>query len=242
MIVIVPPILRPSNCASREPIATWQIAGRGQEASFDASGRRLLVWTFAGDVSVWDVSSRRKVAAFSDPELRSASLSPDGTRVVAAGTDRIARIRYLTGGRELKDPPRHALAIVAASFSADGGRLLTASRDKTAKLWDTQTGDRLVSFRGHETELSGAAFDPTDRWVVTASLDGTARVWDAQTGQELALFRHPVEVYGATLDRNGRHVLTLDSTGRARVFRCETCVPLDELVRLARSRSLTGPE
>ena len=74
------------------------------------------------------------------------------------------------------------------------------------------------------------------RWVVTASLDGTARVWDALTGQEIALFRHPAEVTAASLDLDERLVLTLAADGRARLFRCETCVPLDGLVRLARSR------
>ena len=94
--------------------------------------------------------------------------------------------------------------------------------------------------RGHETEVAGASFDPTGRWVVTASLDRTARVWDAQTGQEIERFRHPGEVIAAAFDRDGRHVVTRAGDFRARVFDCETCVPLDELVRLARSRLVPG--
>ena len=226
-----------------EPTATWHVEGRGEGVSFDAGGSRLLVWTRDGGVVVWDVRSGRRLAAFSYPELRSAALSPDGAQVVSAGTDRTARIRDVASGQDTQGrAPFHRLAIVEASFSADGGRLLTASRDTTAKIWDARSGVELVSLRGHENELTGARFDPNDRWVVTASLDRTARIWDAQTGQELARFRHPFEVLAATLDRDGRHVLTVDNNGRARVFRCETCVPLGELVRLARSRLLTRPE
>ncbi len=95
-------------------------------------------------------------------------------------------------------------------------------------------------FRGHESELAGAAFSPGDRWVVTAGGDDTARAWDAQTGQELALFQHPAAVAEATFDRDGRRVLTLAADYRARVFRCDTCLPLDQLVRLARSRIVAG--
>ena len=224
------------------PAATWHLDGRGQGAGFDAKGRRVLVWTGEGGVSVWDIASRRRLAAYSAPgPLRAAALSPDGSRVVSAGDDGIAWVRDVASGQELVKPPHHALAVVAASFSADGNRLLTASLDKTARIWDAHTGSELVPFRGHETELTGAAFAPGDRWVVTAGLDGTARVWDALTGQELALFRHPAELVGATFDASGRRVLTLAVDARARVFRCETCVPLDELVRLARGRLDADP-
>ena len=82
------------------------------------------------------------------------------------------------------------------------------------------------------------ASTPTEQWVATAGTDdGTARVWDAATGQELAASTiHPANVVTATFDRGGRLVLTWADDYRARVFRCETCLPLDELVRLARSR------
>ena len=224
-----------------EPVATWHVDGRAQGAGFDASGRRLVVWTEDGGVGVWDVPSRRRLATFTSPAaLRSASLSPDGSRVVTAGDDGAARIWDVASGRELRQF-RQALAVVAASFSADGSRLLTAGLDQTSKIWDARTGRELVSFRGHESELAGAAFSPGDRWVVTAGLDdGTARTWDALTGQELAAFHHPAVVVAATFERDGRRVLTLANDYRARVFRCETCVPLDALVRLARSRLVAG--
>ena len=225
-----------------EPAATWHLDGRGTGARFDATGRRLVVWTEDDRVVVWDVPSRRRLAAFSSPaQLRSAALSPDGTRVVTAANDGVARIWTVPGGRELR-PPRpvkHALAVVSASFSADGSRLLTAGNDQTARIWDVRTGRELVSLRGHGSELASAVFDPDEQWVATAGTDdGTARVWDAVTGQQLAVFHHPhpADVVTATFDRSGRLVLTWADDYRARVFRCETCLPLDDLVRLARSR------
>ncbi len=228
------------NRTRPEPAATWHLDGRGQGADFDANGRRLVVWSEDGGVSVWDIPSRRRLAAFSIPTaLRSASLSPDGSRVVTAGNDGIARIWDVASGGELKSFS-HALAVVAASFSADGSRLLTAGLDQTAKIWDAQTGDELVSLKGHESELAGATFSAGDRWVVTAGLDETARTWDALTGQELAVFQHPAAVTEATFDRDGRRVLTLAADFRARVFRCDTCLSLDGLVRLARSRLVAG--
>ena len=225
-----------------KPAATWHLDGRATDARFDATGRRLVVWTEDDRVVVWDVASRRRLAAFSSPaQLRSAALSPDGTRVVTAANDGVARIWAVPGGRELRLPRpfEHELAVVSASFSADGSRLLTAGNDQTARIWDVRADRELVSFRGHGSELAGAAFDPAEQWVVTAGTDdGTARVWDAATGQQLAVFHHPhpANVVTATFDRGGRLVLTWADDYRARVFRCETCLPLDDLVRLARSR------
>ena len=220
--------------------AAWHLDGRGVGASFDAVGRRLLVWTHEGDAVVWDVDSGRRLLAVSNPRLRSAALTPDGTAVVSVGDEPMVRTWDVTTGQEtVESDPTHTLAITGASFSGDGRRLLTASRDTTARIRDARTGVELVALRGHNDELEGARFDPTGRWVVTAGLDRTARVWDAQTGQEIAGLHHPFDVMAATLDRNGRRVLTVDSGGRARLFRCETCVPLDDLVRLARSRLLT---
>ena len=43
-----------------EPAATWHLDGRGTGAGFDATGRRLVVWTEDDRVVVWDVASRRQ--------------------------------------------------------------------------------------------------------------------------------------------------------------------------------------
>ena len=171
--------------------------------------------------------------------LRSAALSPDGLRVVTGANDRVARIWDVAAGREVEEFP-HGRAVVAVSFDGDGKRLLTASADGTAKIWDTRSDHAPIVLRGHQTEVTDASFDPTGRWVVTASLDRTARVWDAQTGQEIERFYHPAEVIAATFDGD-LHVVTRAGDFRARVFDCETCVPLDGLVRLARSRLVPGP-
>ena len=202
----------------------------------------MLAWTEDGDVAVWDTATGSRVGASPrQAGLRTAVLSPDGSRVVTAGDDGVARIRDVASGQEITTV-RHALPVVAASFSADGRRLLTASLDRTAKIWDARTGEELVAFEGHESELASAMFSPGDRWVVTPGLDDhTARVWDARSGQELEKLHHPANVTSASFGGDDGGVLTLSDDFRARVFRCETCVPLGELVRLARGRLVPGP-
>ena len=186
---------------------------------------------------MWDSASRRRLGSSGSPAYDGAALSPDGVRVATGGLDGMRD--WMLPAAERWSSFRHALPVVAVWFNADGSRLLTASADGTAKIWDVRTDRDPVALRGHQTEITDASFDGTGRWVVTGSLDGTARVWDGQTGQEIERFHHPDSVISATFDR-GTHVVTRAGDFRARVFDCETCIPLDGLVRLARSRLVPG--
>ena len=225
----------------KEPVAAWRLDGRGEGAGFDASGSRVVAWSDEGVVTVWDVASRRRLVTLSVPGVRRvAALSPDGLRVATGAGDGTVQIWNVADGREVKRF-HHALPVVAVSFDANGGRLLAASADGTAKIWDARTDRDPIALRGHQTEITDASFDSTGRWVVTASLDRTARVWDGLTGQEIERFHHPAQVTAARFGRDARHVVTVAGDFRARVFGCETCVPLEALVRLARGRLVPGP-
>jgi hypothetical protein len=66
----------------------------------------------------------------------SASLSPDGMRIVTTGGDLTARVSDATTGAETLILKGHADAVGFAAFSPDGSRIVTASRDRTARVWD----------------------------------------------------------------------------------------------------------
>ncbi|MBV8106536.1 MAG: TIR domain-containing protein, partial [Hyphomicrobiales bacterium] len=118
-------------------------------------------------------------------EVRSASFSPDGTRVVTASADRTARVWDLRGERpSFVALEGHTGSVASASFSPDGTRVVTASLDKTARVWDWR-GEQptFVALEGHQHAVVSASFSPDGTHVVTASLDNTARVWDLRGGR-----------------------------------------------------------
>ncbi|MCA9545420.1 MAG: hypothetical protein KC613_13545, partial [Myxococcales bacterium] len=109
--------------------------------------------------------------------------SPDGTRLVTAGTDGKARIWHL----DLRQAPvvldagdKHR--VDKALFSPDGKRVLTLTSGGKAYLWDLQ-GKRLgpamtAGSPGNPTYgVWLALFLPGDR-LVTAARDGWVRLWD----------------------------------------------------------------
>jgi len=70
--------------------------------------------------------------------FRSAVFSPDGTRVVTASEDRIARVWNAATGEPLGEPMEHDGHIVSAVFSSPDGRLCGHGERRTTRraVWD----------------------------------------------------------------------------------------------------------
>ncbi len=77
-----------------------------------------------------------------DGEVRDASFSPDGTKVVTASADDTAQVWDAKTGQKIGQPMRHADWVHTAEFSPDGTKVVTASWDGTARVWDATTGAR----------------------------------------------------------------------------------------------------
>ncbi len=81
--------------------------------------------------------------------VRSASFSPDGSRIVTASGDKTAKVWDAASGAEILTLKGHTDTVFSASFSPDGSRIVTASRDNTAKVWDATTGAEVLTLKGH---------------------------------------------------------------------------------------------
>jgi WD40 repeat protein len=158
----------------------------------------------------------------------SASFSPDGRRVVTAGThykDHYGPYGFpwvwdAATGKPLVAEIGKASGQVKcrfAAFSPDpGGRWLLTFADggRVAYLRDAAAGKTQVEYRGHEDWISAAAFSPDGRRVVTASRDGTARLWDADVGPGSSprKGRWP-NVDAAALSPDGRRLVEIPDLG-----------------------------
>ena len=112
------------------------------------------------------------------------SLSPDGSRFVAADYDKydkkkVAKVGDARTGAEELSLKGHTDRIISASFSPDGSRIVTASVDGRLKVWDPKTGIEVLSLKGHTGVEWSASFSPDGLRIGTSSKDGTAKMWDA---------------------------------------------------------------
>jgi WD40 repeat protein len=210
-----------------------------QDAVLDVARRRITDQVFEQVLRELDRDGpypdllRFGTAAHADERawVTSAAFSPDGTQVVTANNDGMARRWSVTTGRPLNAPLVHHGAVTAVAFSPDGTRIVTASRDGTARVWSAATGEPVtdpIEHRGASlAEVTAVAFSPDGSRLVTASENRAAWLWNAATG---ALVTGPLghrdRVVTAGFSPDGRRIITASDDHTAQVWDATTGAPI----------------
>ena len=206
------------NLVSGREIATlkghqdWVIS-----AQFCADSARVVTGSRDGTARLWDATSGREIGVLRSgieslnwslllgPEAY-VGVSPDGTRVLTASNDKIARVWDAASGREVAELKGHQGEIGSIAFSSDGTRVVTRSLDNTARVWDATSGREIAVLHTQAGEFSFAAviMSPDGKRIVTISYAfgaATARLWDAESRREIATLRGQ-DVKSAGLEGN----------------------------------------
>ncbi|MDX1665079.1 MAG: protein kinase [Candidatus Promineifilaceae bacterium] len=190
--------------------------------------RMLATVTNRDTVTLWQrepaAGSAAAVATFAftlyGTPIGQVLLSPDGTRLAAAGADRVG-VWDVLSGRELFTLPGGAGRI---AFAPDGDRLLAANAE-ALRIWDlTPAGSReKQTLAAHAGNIWDLDFSPDGQWVASAGLDGQAAIWDWEAGRRLLLLEgHQGPVQAIAFSPDGALVATGGHDGVARVWDAET--------------------
>jgi WD40 repeat protein len=172
-------------------------------ATLSADGRTVLTVS-RGMARLWDGTTGKVLHNLShgaDVRVTFAALSPDGSMVVTAGSDKTARL-WDAGEGKVLCTLRHEAPVKFAAFDAAGQRVATVSdswiagadgnKEKQAgsndaRVWEVSSGKRLgsrdadVSPFGEQPTRRPAAFFANGSRVI--SIDTfLGFVWDADTG------------------------------------------------------------
>src|SRR5262249_50927582 len=149
-------------------------------------GRRLAVH-FPGRVPketrVYEVDTGRSLAmaTCSDGLLTSLAFSPDGTRLVSAGTDTLARVWDAGTGKPVRPVMRHSTFVGRATFAPDG-RLVVTLDAGHVRLWDGATGDLLTPPLPHRLGFRAEIWVSRDgRRIVGVAPGGAVQQWELPT-------------------------------------------------------------
>jgi WD40 repeat protein len=146
-----------------------------------------------GDLIVLlDAATGRLVREFDRPAVGnrnavfgSLAVAPDGTRLMACGTDAAAHVWDIATGRIVQSFAGHPAWVQGCAFSPDGSRVATACRDGGVRVFDAVSGRLLERLLGHVGRVWSVAYEPSGL-LLTAGADGTVRRWDSVGGFEAA--------------------------------------------------------
>lgn len=194
--------------------AIWGIAWgpRGDIVGITFEDGKIALWHPSSDSSVryTDSSHTGYVSAI--------AFSPDGTRLVTAGSDKLVKLWSADTGVCLNTLRDAGERLVDVAYSPDGARI-AASGWFNIHVWDALSGKRLYSFAGHEETVRSIAFNRDGSALASVSNDGTMRVWDVRESPGEVTFdtgENGVGFGGFTPD--GTRVVTVHEDGRVMVW------------------------
>ncbi|PWA42826.1 topless-related protein 4 [Artemisia annua] len=155
----------------------------------------LLVGTNNGEISIWDIGSRLRIAyrmfiiwdfstcssalqaSYSNEHLNSVTRvmwSPDGLFLGVAYSKHILQLYSYRTGHELRDHleiEAHVGNVNDLAFFNRDHRLyiITCGQDKLVKIWDVVTGVNQRTLEGHDA--------PVYSFLYTTAIDGKIKVW-----------------------------------------------------------------
>lgn len=219
-IVVAPQVLGTSFMDWTEDVMIWPLSGEppieaakgiptGVTARLDPSGRRLVAadfWGFTTRVIDLD-GSRPELVLESSREQFDAIFTPDGSHVVTAGRERLAKMWDLSTGQvvETFEGAETALSI------SDGNLLASAAFDGLIRIWDLDSRRLVTTLRGHQGTVTDVQITPDGSTVVTGGYeDGTIRVWDLTGVTEAEVAGTTLDVFRVTgLDLDANHAVVL---------------------------------
>ena len=214
-----------SLSVSRTPIGSF---------TYTRDGRKLVVLTLEGKLSVWDVAARRELRQVPGSFFSTrVQLSHDGTRALVPGADRRSvRLIDLEKGEELRTfNDVQPIQGQSYALSPDGRRVALVRKDMSVKITDIATNADLKTLIEAGTGQCGSMdWSPDGKLLAIHGWDSTVRIFDPASGEMKGSFaemgRLPLyltyspdsstlvvvtqEARVRMYDRSGRELRTLD--------------------------------
>ena len=210
------------------------------DAALSPDGARLAtVAECDGTLRVWDAA---KGALLKTVKLgrhgEGVAWTSDGSQIVGIAEARV-HVVDAKSFRKIRTfgPGEGGGPTVTPAIDRRGDLVAFGSLDRTARVFELATG-RLVAELAHAGPVSGVAFSPNGQFLVAASTDAPT-IWDLESQRPLVqLFGHRGGVAAVDFSPDGSSIVSSGVDRSVRIWRCEVCAPIDEVLRLARSRVL----
>ncbi len=154
--------------------------------AFNRSGTRIACGNSRGRISVWDVMSRKIVAAFeSENSVRDIVWFPDGTQLATEcnGVIEVWDIVSADGESRKIDSDQ---SVSSFAVNSKGTLLAAASRNQNRlQVWNAETGQQNYELPLPESFQARIAWSPTGTELAISHPDSQVTVVEAHTGRVL---------------------------------------------------------
>ena len=199
---------------------------------------RALIWTWRGE----NAQVIRELDAKLEPDravthrgiVRSVAYSADGSRLVTAGDDKVARIWNPDSGALVATLEGHEGIIGGAAFDPTGELVVTASEDWTVRVWRIGDERELMTLGGEGGPLRAVAFSRDGRLIAAAGSAGYTYVWEWPSGKLLAKLKMHSDLINSIEFGEGGRILSASDDRTAKIYSCSTCGELEDIDRRAR--------
>ena len=209
------------------PNGTLVGSGGAPRGRWTAAGRALVGMATGGEVRVVGLEDGRVVATLSGHAggTRSASLSPDGTRVVTTGGADVMRVWDAATGAPVAGFSGHGEGKGAAPgtwavFTADGKQVVSYGMDAIVRVWDAASGVQVRVLRDPQGPFTYATPGPDAQLVVAyvraAGASGgevPMQVWDVGRGVPLATLSPWIAPDSITFSPDGAQLAARNHNG-----------------------------
>ena len=177
------------DVAGQQHIATFKHPHFVESVAFSPDGTTLASGAWggnssadAGNIWLWDVSTRRNIATLSGHRgcVISVVFSPSGTLLASGASDETVKLWDIATRTNIATLEGHNSWVRSVAFSPRGTILASVPGfgDSTVRLWDVKTREHIATLEGYTALVNSVAFSPGGTILASGSDDGAVLLWD----------------------------------------------------------------
>lgn len=177
-----------------------------------------------GEVQLWDAGKGRMVRfrRMGRDVLCSVDFSPDGERLVVAGTDRSLHVLDSKTFEVSYSSELHSDWVLGVVFCADGSRLFSCGRDRTVRVSAAEDGKLLKTLGTFDQAVTRVVKRPGNNQVLVAGESMEPRIYDGESLKEVRKFeKQPGSILAAGFTADGKRLALAGSAPGVRIYQVD---------------------